>query len=110
MSKTPNAFSPGISPLVDSRVDTLIKENQSLKNSLYLADASIDSADQAAQAIFRQTQSLANSKSAVGSIISGIPYIGELSNKVNVKRKKDRLILGSLIGFLMFVIVWYLFG
>ena len=91
-------------------MDNLIKENQSLKHSLHLVDSSITTAEESAQALLRQNSVLSESKNAVFQIISGIPLIGDLTNKISVKRKKDRLILGSIIGFLMFFIVWYLFG
>ena len=60
--------------------------------------------------IREQRGRLINSRDRIDGLISGIPYVGEVVSKVKIKKKKDRLILSTLIGFLMFFVVWYLFG
>lgn len=57
-----------------------------------------------------QAQALQNALDNLGGIIGKAPVIGSMASKIDVKKKRDRIILGGLIGFLEFFIVWYLFG
>lgn len=98
------------SPLLDNRTDILIKESQSLRNSSQMADEAIETSIAVNERIMAQMNTMNNSANTYQSIINKVPVIGSMTSKIQVKRKKDRLILGSLIGFLMFFCVWYLFG
>lgn len=97
-------------PLANDAMDLLTNENQSLLNSHKDIDDTIDTGTEALERIQRQQRTLAGTNRSLNQIISKVPVIGDLSSKISVKRKRDRLILGGLIGFLMFFCVWYLFG
>lgn len=98
------------SPLLDNTTDILIKESQSLRNSSQLADNAIETSIAVNERIMAQMNTMDHSSNTYQSIINKVPLIGTMTSKIQIKRKKDRLILGSLIGFLMFFCVWYLFG
>ncbi|OHS99085.1 Golgi SNAP receptor complex member 1-like protein [Tritrichomonas foetus] len=100
----------GGSPYLDNRTDILIKESQSLRNSSQMVDDAIETGIAVNERLFNQMSTMSNSNQTFQAVIGKIPYIGDLTNKIQVKRKRDRMILGSLIGFLMFFCVWYLFG
>lgn len=98
------------SPLINNQTDMLIKESQSLRNSTNMTDDAIETGILVNQRLLQQMDTMTRTTNTYSSILSKVPYIGELSSKIQIKRKKDRMILGSLIGFLMFFCVWYLFG
>ncbi|EAX97703.1 hypothetical protein TVAG_280040 [Trichomonas vaginalis G3] len=94
----------------DSKLDILSKENTSLMNSIKMVDDAIGIASESNVRMTEQMNSISVANDRLTTIIQGIPYIGELAQGIQVRRKRDRLVLGGLIGFLMFFIVWYLFG
>lgn len=97
----------------DSRsafLEGAIKESQSLRSSLDTTEQTIGLAVEANQRMGAQRGRLSSSRARLSDIISTVPVIGELSSKIQVRRKRDRLILGGLIGALMFFCVWYVFG
>lgn len=98
------------SGMKDSQLDNAIKESQSLRHSLETTEQTIGLAIEANERMNIQRSKLMSSENRIEEIISTVPLIGELYNKINVRRKRDRLILGGLIGFLMFFCVFYLFG
>ena len=108
MSRTPNAFQH--SPSQDSRLDMLVKENASLSNTMRMVIEAQEQVIATGQRMSQQMSVLEGANDKMTSIITSVPYLGDLAKKIEVKRKRDRLILGGLIGFLMFFCVWYLFG
>ena len=98
------------SPLLDNRTDILIKENQSLVNSQRMVEEAIGTGIAVNERLIRQMETLGHSNNIFSDIATKVPLIGKLTGQIQIKRKRDRMILGSLIGFLMFFCVWYLFG
>lgn len=94
----------------DSRLEILAKENNSIMNSSRMVDDAISLSSQTMTRMDDQMRVINNANDRLTTIIQSVPYLGELAQGIQVRRKRDRLILGGLIGFLMFFIVWYLFG
>lgn len=103
-------FSGRSMPTPKDRLTNLIEERNALQSTSNLIDQACALSAHTSNDLHSQGQTLTHAKSNVDQIIGSIPYIGELSKKVLVKKKRDRIVLGSLIGFLMFVLVWYMFG
>ena len=108
MSKKPAAFDNN--PSQDSRLEMLMKENMSLSNTMRMVSEAQEQALATGQRMNQQMAILEGANEKMTSIITSVPYLGDLAKKIEVKRRRDRLILGGLIGFLMFFCVWYLFG
>lgn len=98
------------SPFLDNRMEMLLAENQSIQNSTSAIDQTLEVGIATRERMLQQEAILAKSNSQLGRMIAQVPVVGQLASKIQVKRKRDRLILGGLIGFLMFFCVWYLFG
>ena len=97
-------------PPGSSILDDTVKESQSLMYSLRKADDAIETAGLVSERLNNQMSYLRSSNDRLEQIISTVPVIGNLTSKIEIRRRRDRLILGGLIGFLMFFCVWYLFG
>ena len=108
MSRKPSAFYQN--PSQDSRLEMLVKENASLTNTMRMVTEAQEQVIATGQRMAQQMSVLEGANEKMTSIITSVPYLGDLAKKIEVKRKRDRLILGGLIGFLMFFCVWYLFG
>ena len=91
-------------------VNNSLSERMALEQTSQLIDLAFDVNMQIEHDLDKQDRTLQHAKGNLDEIIGRIPYVGELSKKIVFKKKRDRLILGTLIGFLMFVLVWYLFG
>ena len=87
-----------------------LSERIALEQTSSLIDHAFEVNLQTQRNLDEQDRTLQHAKRNLDQIILKIPYVGDLSKKILLKRKRDRIILGSLIGFLMFVLVWYLFG
>ena len=99
-----------LSPLTDNRMDLLMKENDSIRKSKQGIDDAMELGIATQEKMLQQRAYMVGATSRLQSVIEQVPLVGTLAGKIEVKRQRDRLILGGLIGFLMFVIVWYLFG
>jgi Golgi SNAP receptor complex protein 1 len=95
---------------LDDRFDILAAEHESIRNSSDLVDSAIDLGIATNERLITQGQMLAHSTSNMQQIIGKMPILGGLAAKVNVKRRRDRLILGTVIGVLAFILFWYMFG
>lgn len=97
-------------PFLNNRMDMLLSENRSIQNSASAVAKTLEVGIAARERLLEQEAALARSNNKLEQMIGQVPFVGQLASKIEVKRKKDRLILGGLIGFLMFFCVWYLFG
>jgi Golgi SNAP receptor complex protein 1 len=107
--RTSHDSSPS-SPFFESRTDIALAANESIRRAQSLLEETIDVGISVQDRMASQGSLIGRSADNVQKIIGKIPGIGNLANKIEVKRKRDRLILGGLIGFLMFFCVWWLFG
>ena len=108
MTRKPAAFENN--PIQDSRLEMLMKENMSLSNTMRMVTEAQEQVLATGQRMDQQMSILEGANEKMTKIITSVPYLGDLAKKIEVKRRRDRLILGGLIGFLMFFCVWYLFG
>jgi Golgi SNAP receptor complex protein 1 len=88
----------------------LAAETSSIRESSDLVDSTLELANATTHKIRSQTTMMNNSNNNLQKYVAAVPIIGGLVKKIDVKRKRDRLVLGGLIGVLMFFCVWYLFG
>ena len=107
MNRKPNAFNKQSS---DSRLEILVQENSSLTNTMKMVTEAQEQALATTQRMAQQMSILEGANQKMTTILTSVPYLGDMASKIQIKRKRDRLILGGLIGFLMFFCVWYLFG
>jgi Golgi SNAP receptor complex protein 1 len=97
-------------PSLDSRFDILAAEHESIRASSDMLDNALELGLSTNERLAKQGQMIAHSTSNLQQLAAKVPIIGALTGKIDVKRKRDRMILGSLIGVLGFFFVWYLFG
>jgi hypothetical protein len=102
------AFQP--SSTAGHRFNMLMSEHESIRNSDEALDATLDIGMAASDRLFAQSSGLAHSNAHLQTILSILPGARFFATKIQVNRKCGRLVLGSLIGSIMFFFVWYLFG
>jgi Golgi SNAP receptor complex protein 1 len=98
------------SPFLESRTDVALAANESIRRAQSLLEDTIDVGIAVQDRMASQGSLIDRSAGNVQKIIGKIPGIGNLATKIEIKRKRERLILGGIIGFLMFFCVWWLFG
>lgn len=77
--------------------DYIIEERQRVDNANSLADRLLNSAFQTRDDLINQRQYLQNAQQKMLSSIQSIPGINVLISKINTRRKRDSLILASVI-------------
>jgi hypothetical protein len=95
---------------LDDHFDILMTERDLLRNSADLVDTAIEAGVATNKRLITQGQVLAHSTGALQQFIGRFPGLEGLKSKVDVRRQRDRWILGGLIGVLAFLLFLYVFG
>ena len=89
----------------------LMQERRHLNQSHSMTDNVLDAAQSVKSALFQQRQSLYQSSSRMGSsVTSQLPSIGSLIQRIQVRRRRDSLILGLIAGICILLLLFYKFG
>ena len=81
-----------------SKSDLLLKEHDHVKHTTRMADEIINMAIDTKESLSNQRKALSGIFNTTESITNRFPLLNRLTNKIQFKRKKDSIILGSVIA------------
>ncbi|KAI1291752.1 Golgi SNAP receptor complex member 1 [Halotydeus destructor] len=91
----------------NKRSDLYQKEQDHLRNSEQLVDDQINIAIKTRESLINQRTALKAIKTQMTTLANRFPMINTLVNKIGLKKKKDTMILGSVIGVCLFLFILY---
>jgi len=91
------------------RMDLYMKEHDHLKSSERMVDEQISIAIDTKENLVNQRVAFKKFQSRVNDITSRFPAINNLLQKINLKKRKDSIILGVVIGVCTFLLILYAF-
>ena len=94
----------------NSRMDLLLRESESARNSERLIDEQINIALEARGALSAQRQAFKAIQTKLNDLGNRFPVINSLVQKINVRKRRDSIILGLVIGLCLTFLIWFAFG
>jgi len=89
------------------RTDLYLKENEHLHSSERLIDDQINIAIETKEHMMTQRGALKRIQSRVNDLSSRFPLINSLVQRINFRRRRDAVILGSVIGVCILLLILY---
>jgi len=94
---------------LNRRMDMMMKENDHLKSSERMVDEQISIAIDTKEGLVNQRAAFKKIQSRINDITTRFPAINNLLQKINLKKRKDSIILGVIIGVCTFALILYAF-
>ncbi|ESO13007.1 hypothetical protein HELRODRAFT_63220, partial [Helobdella robusta] len=91
-----------------SQTDMYLKEHQHLINAERLVDEQINIAVNTKENLQSQRGALHSISNKVNSLTNRFPVLNNLIVKINLRKKRDSIILACVIGFCIIFIIWFL--
>jgi len=92
------------------KMDSLQREMEYTSNSERMIDEQIMIALETRDNLVNQREILKAVQTKLNDLSSKFPLINSLVNKINLRKKRDVIILGSVIGVCLVFMIWYVFG
>lgn len=92
-----------------SRRDMYIKEHGHMSNSNSLINDQISLAIETKENLFTQRQNFKRLQTRFNDISNRFPLISSLLNRINIKKRRDSLILASVIAGCTILLILYTF-
>ena len=89
--------------------DLLLKEHDHVKHTTRMADEIINMAIDTKENLSNQRRALSGIFNTTESLTNKFPLLNRLTNKIQFKRKKDSIILGSVIAVGLIIFIFLLF-
>ena len=111
LQKREALFNPSYKRVNDqnSKSDLLLKENEHAKHTTRLADEIINIAFDAKENLSNQRKALSTVFNTTDSITNKFPLLNRVANKIQLKRKKESIVLGSVIAIGLIIFIFLLF-
>ncbi len=84
-------------------LELLSQENDSISKSMQLADTIIQTGISVDEELDTQDKVLKNNKNRLETILSKIPIIQKVLSSINFHKYKEKIILGLVVGIIIFV-------
>jgi Golgi SNAP receptor complex protein 1 len=94
---------------LNRRLDLYMKEHDHLKNSERMVDEQIVIAIDTKESLVTQRAAFKKIQSRINDITTRFPAINNLIQKINLKKRKDSIIVGLVIGVCTFLFIIYAF-
>eukprot|EP00048_Salpingoeca_helianthica_P024128 m.29905 g.29905 ORF g.29905 m.29905 type:complete len:222 (+) comp9202_c0_seq2:82-747(+) len=91
-----------------SRQDYYLKENDSIRGAGRLTDDAISIAVSAKEALLAQRSRLTGAKSRLGAVLSRFPAVNSLMQKINLRKRRDAIILACVIAACIILLFLYM--
>jgi Golgi SNAP receptor complex protein 1 len=91
------------------RTDLYLKENEHLRSSERLADETIEIAMNTKENLSSQRKMFTNLSGRVINVANMFPSINSLVQKINIRKRRDALILGFVISVCLIIMLMYAF-
>eukprot|EP01136_Pigoraptor_vietnamica_P023954 Opistho-1_new@76513 len=95
---------------LNRRSEYYVKENEHIMNSTRMADETLGIAVATKENLTAQRSTFSNMSARVGGMFSRFPAINNLMQRINVRKRRDTLILGAVIATCIILILLYKFG
>ncbi|KAH0549994.1 golgi SNAP receptor complex member Gos28 isoform X1 [Cotesia typhae] len=92
-----------------NRRDMYLKENQHVHNSDRLINDQISIAIETRDHLVSQRQTFKKIQTRFNDLSNRFPMVNSLVQRINIRKRRDSLILGLLIGFCTFLMLLYAF-
>jgi len=94
----------------NEKMDSLQRELEHTRNSERMIDEQINIALETRDNLVSQREILKAVQTKLNDLSSKFPLINSLVNKINLRKRRDTIILGSVIGLCLVFMIWYIFG
>ena len=94
----------------NQKIDSLQRELEHTRNSERMIDEQINIALETRDNLVNQREILKTVQTKLNDLSSKFPLINSLVNKINLRRRRDTIILGCIIGVCLVFMIWYVFG
>lgn len=91
-------------------MDSLQREMEHTRNSERLIDEQINIALETRESLVSQREIIKAVQTKLNDITNKFPMINNLVSKINLRKRRDTIILGLVIGLCLTAIIWYIFG
>lgn len=90
-----------------SRMDALLRESEHTRNSERMIDEQISIALETRESLVNQREALKMVQKKLNDLTSRFPIINNLVNKINLRKRRDTIILGCVVGLCLTFMIWY---
>ena len=88
------------------RMDLLLQESESARNSERMIDDQINIAIEARETLVNQRLVFKTIQTKLNDITNRFPVINSLVQKINLRKRRDSIILGTVIGLCLTLLLW----
>lgn len=88
-------------------MDLLLKESEHIRNSERLIDDQINIAIESRETLINQRVAFKAIQAKLNDLSSRFPLVNNLVQKINLRKRRDTIIVGAVIGVCLTFIVWY---
>ena len=92
----------------DFRMNLLLKESEHARNSERLIDDQINIAIEARDSLVNQRHTFKAIQTKLNDIANRFPVINNLVQKINLRKRRDAVILAVVIGFCFTFLLWWM--
>ena len=96
------------SGLSSNRMDILLRESEHVRHSERLIDDQISIAIEAREALANQRQTFKAIQTKLNDISNRFPMINNLVQKINLRKRRDAIILAVIVGLCLTFFLWWL--
>ncbi|XP_072033423.1 Golgi SNAP receptor complex member 1-like [Amphiura filiformis] len=94
---------------LNRRTELYLKENEHVRNADRIADETIGVAMATKENLMSQRGTLKKISSTMNTMANKFPVINSLVQRINLRKRRDTLILGSVIAICIVLLLWYAF-
>ena len=91
-------------------MNLLLEEAERARNSERLLDEQINIAIESRESLVNQRLALKAIQTRLNDIANRFPMINSLVQKINLRKRRDSIILGLVIGVCLVFILWFAWG
>ena len=92
----------------DIRMNLLLKESEHVRNSERLIDDQISIAMEARDTLVNQRQTFKGIQTKLNDISNRFPMINNLIQKINLRKRRDAVIVAVVIGLCLTFLLWWM--
>ncbi|XP_054281104.1 Golgi SNAP receptor complex member 1 [Macrosteles quadrilineatus] len=94
---------------LNRRMDLYMKENKHIRNSERMVDDQISIAVETREHLVSQRLSMKRIQTRIHDLGSRFPVVNSLVQRINLRKRRDSLIIGLVVGICTFLMLLYLF-
>jgi len=94
----------------NQKMDSMQREMDHIRNSEQLIDEQISIALDTRESLVSQREILKAAQKKLNDLTNKFPMINNLVSKINLRKRRDSIILGLVVGLCLTFMLWYIFG